>query len=85
MKGIPPVESHKLAVRGIPISDLSEAAGKGLKTPERQSADRRGLLGSTGRFSSRRRSNDTGKCLAKGLRCKGYDIECMCSENIRSR
>ena len=52
MKGTPPVEPHKLAipVRGIPISDLPEAAGKGLKTPERQSAGCRGLLGSTGRF-----------------------------------
>jgi len=42
MMGIPPVEPHKLAVRGIPISDLPEAAGKGLKTPESQSADCRG-------------------------------------------
>jgi len=50
MKGILPVEPHKLAVGGIPISDLPEAAGKGLKTPERQSAGCRGLLGSTGRF-----------------------------------
>jgi len=29
MKGIPPVEPHELVVRGIPISDLPEAAGKG--------------------------------------------------------
>jgi len=33
MKGIPPVEPHKLAVREIAISDLPEAAGKGLKIP----------------------------------------------------
>ena len=38
MKGIPLVEPHKLAVR-ITISDLPEAAEKGLKTTERQSAD----------------------------------------------
>jgi len=59
MGGIPPVEPHKLAVRGIPISDLPEAAGKGFKTTERQSADCRGLWGSTGRFQSRCRSRDT--------------------------
>jgi len=50
IKGVPPVGPHKPAVRGIPISDLPKAAGKGLKTPERQSADSRGLLGSTGRY-----------------------------------
>jgi len=38
------------AVPMILISDLLEAAGKGLKNPERQSADCRDLLGSTGRF-----------------------------------
>jgi len=48
--GASPLEPHKLALRGVPISDLPEAAGKGLKNPERQSADCRGLLGSTGRF-----------------------------------
>jgi len=36
---MPPVEPHKLPVRGILIPDIPEAAGKGLKTPERQSAD----------------------------------------------
>jgi len=46
MKGIPPVEAHKQAVRGIPISDLHEAAGKGSKPP----SGSRGLLGSIGRF-----------------------------------
>jgi len=45
MMGIPPVEPHKLAVRRISISDLPKAVGKGLKTPERQSADCKGLLG----------------------------------------
>jgi len=50
MTGISPVEPHMLVVRGIAISDLPEGAGKGLKTPEWQSADCRGLLGSTGRF-----------------------------------
>jgi len=31
------------------------------------------------------RSSDTEKCLARGSRCKGYDIKCTYSENIRSR
>jgi len=35
MKGIPPVEPHKLAVRAIPIPNLLEAAGEELKTPKR--------------------------------------------------
>jgi len=34
MMGIPPVEPHKLAVRGIPISDLPEAAGKTLSVSQ---------------------------------------------------
>jgi len=34
IKGIPPVEPHKLAMRGIPILNLLEAAGKELKTPK---------------------------------------------------
>ena len=79
------VASQAAMSGGIPISDLPEAAGKGLKNPERQSADCRGLLGSTGRFKSRCRSSDIERCLARGSRCKGYVSNACTPKNTRSR
>jgi len=45
------VGPYKPAAWSIPIFDLPEAAGKGLKSPVRQSTDCRSLLGSTGRLA----------------------------------